>query len=144
MQTILLFVLLGGFQLSSAHMMLSYPVPFRAPANKHSTQNSIDYSYTSPLGSAVSTAANSFPCKGYQSDFSDLSGVGTSVATFARGATSNFTVEGGATHGGGSCQVSLAYSATATSASDYIVIKSFEGSCPLSDGESFDFTGTSP
>lgn len=69
---------------------------------------------------------------------SDPSGAGASVQTYTAGAAASFSVTGGAVHGGGSCQISLAY--PADNFKRFTVIHSYEGSCPLSDGEEFEFT----
>lgn len=126
----------SGFALAAAfasavqaHMELSYPAPYRSKYNPNANSNTIDYSMTSPLSGSAQ-----YPCKGYQTDFG--TDAGKSVATWAAGATHNFTVAGSAVHGGGSCQTALSYDKGAT----FQVMTSFEGSCPLSDGESFSFT----
>jgi len=118
---------------AQAHMALSFPPPFRAKNNPFSQQfasGAIDYSMTSPLNAAGSD----FPCKGYQVDMGTQSG--QSVVTWPAGGSANFTVSGGATHNGGSCQVALSYDKGVS----FKVIHSYIGSCPLSDGESFTFT----
>ncbi|KAE8454286.1 hypothetical protein EG329_005211 [Mollisiaceae sp. DMI_Dod_QoI] len=114
-------------------MRLLSPPPFRAINNPHARQSQIDYSYTSPLSGPAQ-----FPCKGYQVDMNDPTGAGASVRTYTAGEAASFSVTGGATHGGGSCQIALAYPADGLR--KYTVIHSYEGSCPLSDGEVFEFT----
>ena len=111
----------------NAHMSLSYPVPYRSPQNPNTPSGKADYSMTSPLNADGSN----FPCKGYQVDFGTPAG--KSVATWAAGGTYNFSVVGGATHNGGSCQASLSYDG----GKSFTVIHSFVGGCPLSP--SFDF-----
>jgi len=113
---------------TQAHMQLLSPPPYRAKNNPNAGSN-IDYSMTAPLSGPAQ-----FPCKGYQSDFGTPAGA--SVATWAAGSAEKFSVTGGATHGGGSCQAALSYDKGAT----FTVITSFVGSCPLSDGAEFDFT----
>ncbi|KAF4635531.1 hypothetical protein G7Y89_g2562 [Cudoniella acicularis] len=115
----------------TAHMELSYPAPLRGKTNPHANQNTIDYSMTSPL-----SGASQFPCKGYQVDMADTTGVGAPTASWTAGQKYNFTVDGGATHSGGSCQASLSYDQGKT----FSVIHSYIGSCPLSSGQNFDFT----
>ena len=87
---------------TNAHMEMSFPPPLRSKFNSHA--KNADYSMTAPL-----TGAAQFPCKGYQSDMADTSGAGASVVDWAPGAKVNFTIVGGATHGGGSCQAALSY-----------------------------------
>ncbi|KAK3304648.1 uncharacterized protein B0T15DRAFT_249721 [Chaetomium strumarium] len=121
-----LAVLLAGSQLAAAHMEISFPPPFRSKFNPHATN--VDYTNTAPLAADGSN----YPCKGYHSDLGTAAGAST--ATFAAGSQHNFTVVGGAPHGGGSCQVSLSYDKGKT----FTVIQSIEGGCPLSS--SYDFT----
>jgi hypothetical protein len=122
----LLAGLLTCGQLAAAHMELSFPPPFRSKVNPHATN--IDYSMTAPL----SNDGSNYPCKGYHKDVGTAAGAST--ATFAPGTTYNFTITGGAAHGGGSCQASLSYDGGAT----FTVIKSIIGGCPLSSN--YDFT----
>lgn len=122
------FLALALVLCSNAHMQLSYPPPFRSKLNPYANENTIDYSMTSPI-----TAAQ-FPCKGYQTDFSD-SKAGTPTASFSAGGSGNITIIGGATHGGGSCQIALSYDV----GKSFMVIQSIEGGCPMSSGESFNF-----
>ncbi|AEO71776.1 uncharacterized protein THITE_2124610 [Thermothielavioides terrestris NRRL 8126] len=121
-----LATLLAGGHLAAAHMEIQYPAPFRSKFNPNAVN--IDYTNTAPLASDGSN----YPCKGYQSDLGTPAGKPT--ATFAPGGTYNFTVVGGAPHGGGSCQVSLSYDKGKT----FTVIQSIEGGCPLSSN--YDFT----
>lgn len=114
----------------NAHMALQWPYPFRASYNPYSDQSKIDYSLTSPLN----PDGSNFPCKGYQSDLG--SSAGQSVVTWNAGGAYNFSVEGGAVHGGGSCQIALSYDKGVS----FKVIHSYIGSCPLSSGEQFQFT----
>ena len=125
-----LFVALAIFSSANAHMSLSWPPPFRAAINPYAVQSQIDYSITSPL----SPDGSNFPCKGYQSDLGTSGG--KSVVTWAAGTQYNFTVLGSAVHGGGSCQAALSYDKGVS----WKVIHSYQGSCPLADGENFDFT----
>lgn len=122
-----LLAALAGSQVVSAHMEMTYPPPFRSKHNPNAGSN-IDYSMTSPL----SNDGSNYPCKGYHSDMG--SPAGASTATFAPGSTYNFTIAGGAAHGGGSCQASLSYDGGKT----FTVIKSIIGGCPLSSN--YDFT----
>lgn len=88
-----------------------------------------DYSMTNPLFSDGSN----FPCKLYQN--SDTNPQANDIkATYSAGSTYNLTLEGGATHMGGSCQISISYDNGAT----FKVIESIIGGCPLVD--TYDFT----
>ena len=113
-------------------MELGWPYPFRDKANPNSPQAQIDYSMTSPLNADGSN----FPCKGYQVDMDDPSGAGKSIVTWNAGGSYNFSLIGGATHDGGSCQIALSYD----KGTSFTVIHSYIGSCPLSSGEDFQFT----
>jgi hypothetical protein len=99
------------------HMEMSWPYPFRSKYNPADSYENIDYSMTSPL---LADGSN-FPCKGYQNVDAQP------VVTYAAGSTYNMTLAGSATHGGGSCQLSLSYDGGAT----FRVIKSMIGGCPL-------------
>ncbi|TVY57472.1 hypothetical protein LCER1_G001603 [Lachnellula cervina] len=127
--TTVLAALALGATTAVAHMEMSFPPPLRSKFNTHA--KNADYSMTAPLSGPAQ-----FPCKGYQSDMSDTSGVGASVITWAPGAKANFTVVGGAVHGGGSCQASLSYD----QGKSFTVIQSYIGNCPMSSGQNFDFT----
>ncbi|KAG7294414.1 hypothetical protein NEMBOFW57_004485 [Staphylotrichum longicolle] len=127
-----LAVLLAGSQLASAHMEISFPPPFRSKFNPNAVN--VDYTNTAPL---AASGAN-YPCKGYHSDLG--SAAGKSTATFAPGGNYNFTVVGGAPHGGGSCQVSLSYDKGKT----FTVIQSIIGGCPLSSNYPFTIPSDAP
>ncbi|KAF2766141.1 hypothetical protein EJ03DRAFT_278771, partial [Teratosphaeria nubilosa] len=108
-----------------AHMEMSWPYPFRSKYNPANDYSDIDYSMTSPL---LADGSN-YPCKGYQND-QDAS----PTVAYTAGSTYNMTLSGSATHGGGSCQLSLSYDNGAT----FRVIKSMIGGCPLTS--TYDFT----
>ncbi|KFY68431.1 hypothetical protein V496_01053 [Pseudogymnoascus sp. VKM F-4515 (FW-2607)] len=109
--------------LSSAHMELSYPAPLRSRYNKNVTANdtfnNVDYYMTSPLNASGSD----YPCKGSLSDLGTPEG--TPVEYFVAGDYERYMIRGTATHGGGSCQVSLSVDGGTT----FKVIKSYIGSC---------------
>ena len=112
--------------LVSCHMEMIWPYPIRSkydhdPAN---TSQLIDYDMTSPLNADGSN----FPCKGFQNDRPIQT-----TATYITGSTYNMTLAGSATHGGGSCQLSLSYDYGAT----FRVIKSIIGGCPLTSTYTF-------
>ncbi|TRM65078.1 hypothetical protein BD626DRAFT_490835 [Schizophyllum amplum] len=99
-----------------AHMMMTDPPPLRSQYNEYSTN--ADYDMTSPLASDGSN----YPCKGYLDDTDGKE----AVATWKAGSSQSVTLEGSATHGGGSCQLSISEDDGAS----FKVIKSFEGGCP--------------
>ena len=105
---------------SFAHMEMSSPPPFRSKSNDFATTK--DFDMTDPL---KDTGAD-FACKGYLTDLKTPAGA--SVATWAAGSQQKFSIIGGATHGGGSCQASISTDAGKT----FKVIHSYIGSCPLS------------
>jgi LysM repeat protein len=113
-----------------AHMELTSPAPFRSKDNKFATTT--DFDMTSPL---LATGTN-FPCKGYQSDFTTPAG--TSTATWVAGSQQQITLDGGAPHNGGSCQLSMSYDGGKT----FRVIQSIEGNCanPTPGPQNFSFT----
>jgi hypothetical protein len=127
-----LAVLLAGSQLASAHLEISFPPPFRSKFNPNAVN--IDYTNTAPL---AASGAN-YPCKGYHSDLGTAAG--KSTATFAPGTQYNFTVAGTASHGGGSCQVSLSYDKGKT----FTVIQSIIGGCPLASSYPFTIPSDAP
>jgi hypothetical protein len=124
--------LLAGSQLAAAHMEISYPAPFRSKFNPNAVN--VDYTNTAPL---ADSGAN-YPCKGYHSDVGTAAGAPT--AQFAPGGNYNFTVVGGAAHGGGSCQVSLSYDQGKT----FTVIQSIIGGCPLASNYPFTIPSDAP
>jgi hypothetical protein len=120
--TVSAFAMAAG--LAHAHMEMTSPAPFRSKFNKHVTN--IEYTMNSPLGV--------FPCKGFHSDLGTPAGA--SVATWQSGSQQSFTVTGGASHGGGSCQASLSYDGGKT----FKVIHSYIGNCPVNGESSLSFT----
>ncbi|WVR09467.1 hypothetical protein IAU60_006534 [Kwoniella sp. DSM 27419] len=104
-----------------AHCQLAWPFPLHSPLNPKTPEAIKDYSMTSPL-----ITSGTYPCKGYiNNPSSDMD----SVASFAAGDNMNFTIAGTATHGGGSCQISMSYDLGVT----WNVIFSQVGGC-LVDG----------
>ncbi|KAK1091388.1 hypothetical protein LTR48_006399 [Friedmanniomyces endolithicus] len=100
------------------HMEMSYPYPFRSQFNPANNYTDIDYSMKAPLNADGSN----YPCKGYQKDVQSQP-----TTKYTAGSTYNMSLDGYATHGGGSCQVSLSYDNGAS----FHVIKSMIGGCPL-------------
>jgi hypothetical protein len=114
---------------AQAHMEMTSPAPFKSKHNDHAGSD-VDYSMTSPL----SQDGSNFPCKGYHSLMGTPAGATT--ADYEAGQTYQFTIAGGANHGGGSCQASLSYDGGST----WSVIHSYIGNCPGAGESSFDFT----
>lgn len=102
MQYTAFFTILALMATVHGHMEMSFPPPFRSKFNKLADAGKVDYSMTAPLSGAAQ-----FPCKGYQSDIGTPGGA--SVVTWNAGDKTNFTIVGGAAHGGGSCQAALSY-----------------------------------
>jgi hypothetical protein len=107
------------------HVQMTWPAPLRSKYNPSTPNNLIDYSIASPL----SASGSNFPCKGYHNDPDQLPS-----AHYTAGSTYNVTLLGEATHGGGSCQLSLSYDKGQT----FRVIKSMIGGCPKT--LTYDFT----
>jgi hypothetical protein len=112
--------------MASAHMLMSSPPGLRFKDNPN-VGSLADYNMVAPLNADGSN----FPCKGYQSDLGTPAG--KSVADWAAGSSQSFTITGGASHMGGSCQAALSYDKGKT----FTVIHSFIGDCPT--GGSFKF-----
>lgn len=101
-----------AFSTVNAHMTISSPIPFGK----------------SSLSSAPLAADGSdFPCKQRPGVY-DVEGANN--PPMAIGAPQTLAFIGGATHGGGSCQVSLTTDKKPTKDSKWQVIHSIEGNCP--------------
>lgn len=97
----------------NAHMKLATPAPYGP-----------DTLNNSPLDASGSD----FPCKQRPGVYA----AAKSTATMPIGAKQTLSFIGGATHGGGSCQVSLTSDKAPTKDSKFEVIHSIEGGCPTS------------
>ncbi|KAJ6785130.1 hypothetical protein PWT90_07572 [Aphanocladium album] len=127
-----LSAVLGFVSLTAAHMQMSDPPPFRSKHNPHTTD--VDYNMNNPLNADGSN----YPCKGYNSLLGTAQGA--SVATWKAGGSYSFSVEGSATHNGGSCQASLSYDGGKT----FKVIHSYIGNCPLQSTWPFTLPNDTP
>lgn len=113
-----------------AHVQMIQPIPINSPKGPTDYPNP-DYDYTSPLN----PDGSNYPCKGYQTD--------TPIhiaATYCAGQTYEMDLDGSATHGGGSCQISLSYNTGKT----FKVIKSMIGGCPLTETYNFTIPSEAP
>ncbi|KAG5981513.1 hypothetical protein E4U55_002868 [Claviceps digitariae] len=120
--------------LATAHVEMTYPAPFRSKYNNYSNSTDIDYSMTTPLDAG----GINFPCKGYHALMNKPQG--RSVATWQPGQTYTATLEGTATHQGGSCQFSLSYDEGVT----WTVVQSYIGGCPLTPSWRFSVPADAP
>ncbi|KAI1083755.1 hypothetical protein F5B20DRAFT_348680 [Whalleya microplaca] len=111
-----------------AHMNMKDPTPLAYKGNPNAKEPNIDYSITSPITKAE------YPCKGNLKLLGTAEGA--SVKTYAPGGQYTMSVEGGASHNGGSCQLSLSYD----KGTSFTVIKSYIGNCPTTSGGTFDFS----
>ncbi|KIV87213.1 hypothetical protein PV11_02775 [Exophiala sideris] len=115
--------------LTSAHMQMSWPYPFRSPLDPAVSYLDADYDNTSPL----LADGSDFSCKHYQY-VANYTNANVVKATYYAGNTYNMTIAGTANHDGGSCQLSLSYDNGVT----FKVIKSMIGGCPITT--TYDFT----
>lgn len=106
-----------------AHMQMLIPSPLRDPHSSRANEPK-DWNILTPLHADGSD----FACKGYQ-----WNTPWTSVATYEAGGTYQMALKGSATHGGGSCQLSL----SCDGGIQFKVIKSIIGSCPMAMKYSF-------
>ncbi|KAJ6784568.1 hypothetical protein PWT90_06488 [Aphanocladium album] len=123
---------IGLATLASAHMQMSNPPPFRSKHNPYTTN--VDYDMNSPL----SASGSNYPCKGYHNLLNTPQG--RSVVTWQAGGSYSLSVEGSATHNGGSCQASLSYDGGRT----FKAIHSWIGGCPLKSTWPFTLPNDTP
>lgn len=112
-------------RVTSAHIQMSWPYPLRSPLDPNGASELKDYNMIAPL----QASGDDYACKGYQ-----YNTLWRSTASYYPGDTYNITLAGSATHGGGSCQISLSYNNGVT----FKVIKSIIGGCPIE--RTYDFT----
>jgi hypothetical protein len=105
-------VILGLAALGSSHMIMNTPIP---------------YGKSSLTNSPLDGAGADFPCK-QRSGVYDAQGASNPMAL---GSTQPLKFTGSATHGGGSCQISITYDKEPTKSSVFKVIHSIEGGCPI-------------
>ncbi|CAI6269172.1 unnamed protein product [Periconia digitata] len=99
------------------HMQMIDPSPLRDPHSNRAAEPK-DYNILTPLHADGSD----FSCKGYQWNTPLVP-----VATYTAGQKYSITLKGGATHGGGSCQISL----SCDNGVHFKVLESIVGGCPL-------------
>jgi hypothetical protein len=114
---------LSVLPLALAHMQMLVPSPLRDPhANRPNEPK--DYNILMPLHADGSD----FTCKGYP-----FNTPWTTVATYEAGKAYTMQLKGSATHGGGSCQLSMSFDG----GYDFRVIRSIEGGCPTAMNYTF-------
>lgn len=119
------------FGSAMGHMIMQNPVPF----GKSTLNNS-------PLNDeAIGSAQSDFPCK-QRTGVYDI----TQMNKYAVETPIELNFTGSASHGGGTCQISVTRDLKPTAQSDFRVIQTFSGGCPTSSdgGGSSDFTFTIP
>lgn len=96
-----------GSSLVNAHMVMVNPVP---------------YSFDSKDNKPIDASGSDFPCKVSSYEV-------TEENHLTQGTPSKLEFQGGATHGGGSCQISITEDRAPTKDTKWSVIKSIEGGC---------------
>ncbi|KAL4888587.1 hypothetical protein BDV59DRAFT_188219 [Aspergillus ambiguus] len=101
-----------GISAVEAHLRMLEPTP---------------YSFDSLNNSPLAADGSDFPCKLRANAFEDPA----EITTASIGEIMPLKLQGSAVHGGGSCQISLTTDKQPSKQSEWMVIKSFEGSCPI-------------
>ncbi|KAL8673200.1 MAG: hypothetical protein Q9168_002352 [Polycauliona sp. 1 TL-2023] len=96
----------------NAHIKMTTPAPYTANGDLDNSPLEID--------------GSNFPCKMTSGQYTPP----TTKNTMAIGATQTLQLMGGATHGGGSCQISLTKDPKPSKNTKWMVIHSEEGGCP--------------
>jgi hypothetical protein len=106
-----------------AHVQMIDPSPFRDPHSNRRDEPK-DYNIPTPL----KADGSDFACKGYQ-----WNTPWTTVATHEASGTYQMTLQGGATHGDGSCQLNFSRDGDVT----FKVVKNIMVDCPIAKKYSF-------
>lgn len=104
--------------MTEGHMTMSHPKPFGVGLNN------------SPL----QADGSDFPCKQRGAATYQMTDGLLESNVYPIGSNTTLSFKGSATHGGGSCQISLTTDLAPTSNSKWIVIHSIEGGCPANNG----------
>ncbi|KXN66158.1 hypothetical protein CONCODRAFT_27827, partial [Conidiobolus coronatus NRRL 28638] len=116
MKSILATILTIGS--AAGHMMVSSPAPRDSKYNKNVVSENINYSLTAPVPK--------FGCSQYHET--------APVVKYQAGQSYSITIEGGAPHNGGSCQIGISFGGE-----EYISLRDDVGNC-LIDGLTYTFT----
>ncbi|PLB53804.1 endoglucanase [Aspergillus steynii IBT 23096] len=123
--------ILMAISAAMAHMEMKRPLPMKSrfdPANRAPTT---DYNNNSPLW----PDGSNFPCRGHH-----RTTPWRTASTFTAGQRDYIELAPGASHNGGSCQISLSYDNGQT----FHVIQSYMGGCPLSSKWDFQIPDSAP
>ncbi|KAK4910857.1 hypothetical protein LTR28_014101, partial [Elasticomyces elasticus] len=113
--------------LATTHMQLTYPPPFNASNNPHTTGIPDPY-LQYPYDCCGPNDRWTYPCRGYLSLLGTPAGA--PVASWAAGSTQTWNMSGIGNHYGGSCQVGFSIDG----GKSFQVATSYEGNCPHRNG----------